>query len=493
MIQFEELKSPRIPPKLHVIGTNTAGTIKLNAGPSHPPPGHGQPKSVNFGPGIEMLMNEKRKTTSPVHSDINLSDLSALDADLMSSTPTLSRKDAQNKIFQIKSTTQPSSSLRTPSSPKIKLNVNELPPKINLGKTIQNPKKNETWDGFKRFNEIPVNPDVSVPKNPPMDKNTMLKEKLKYLRMLEMLEKKGIKLTKKYTLENSYTEIKAEFDMIKAEKEKGSSVRFQGKMLMAFVSALEFLNNRFDPFDLKLDGWAESVNENIDDYDDVFAELHEKYADKAKMAPELKLIFMMGGSAAMLHMTNTMFKSAMPGMDDIMRQNPELMQQFTNAAANSMSQQNPGFGNFMQGVMRSQEVPEYVAPPMGSPPGPPQEMPRKTQRNPLKERKGPRNRPDVGMARGIPTFNDAENMQHNFADPFQKDKDRNKKRPEMRGPSDLSDILSGLKTKKVNIQKKSDDNKSTISLDELKEVNIHGNVKSKRRPRSERTTISLDM
>ena len=41
---------------------------------------------------------------------------------------------------------------------------------------------------------------------------------------------------------------------------------------------------------------------------------------------------MLGGSAVMLHMTNTMFKSAMPGMDDIMRQNPDLMNQFTQAA-----------------------------------------------------------------------------------------------------------------------------------------------------------------
>ena len=69
------------------------------------------------------------------------------------------------------------------------------------------------------------------------------------------------------------------------------------------------------------------------------------------MAPELKLLFMLGGSAAMLHMTNTMFKSSMPGMDDIMRQNPELMQQFQSAAMNSMNQNNPGFGQFMGGVM----------------------------------------------------------------------------------------------------------------------------------------------
>ena len=68
-------------------------------------------------------------------------------------------------------------------------------------------------------------------------------------------------------------------------------------MLMAAVSGLEFLNSKFDPFDLKLDGWAEAVNENLEEYDDVFGELHDKYSSKAKMAPEIKLLFMLGGSA----------------------------------------------------------------------------------------------------------------------------------------------------------------------------------------------------
>ena len=56
---------------------------------------------------------------------------------------------------------------------------------------------------------------------------------------------------------------------------------------MAAVSALEFLNNKFDPFDLKLDGWSESITENLDEYDDVFGELHEKYGGKTNVAPEL--------------------------------------------------------------------------------------------------------------------------------------------------------------------------------------------------------------
>ena len=58
----------------------------------------------------------------------------------------------------------------------------------------------------------------------------------------------------------------------------------------------------------------------------------------------------------MIHMTNTMFKSSMPGMDDMMKQNPELMKQFTQAAANTMSDNNPGFGGFIilwVGMMKS--------------------------------------------------------------------------------------------------------------------------------------------
>ena len=119
-------------------------------------------------------------------------------------------------------------------------------------------------------------------------------------------------------------------------------------MLMACINGIEFLNNRFDPFDIKLDGWSEQVNENMTDYDDVFGELYEKYKSKASMAPELKLLFQLGGSAMMVHMTNTMFKSAMPGMDDILRQNPDLMRQFQTAAVNTMGQSNPGFSGFMR-------------------------------------------------------------------------------------------------------------------------------------------------
>ena len=163
------------------------------------------------------------------------------------------------------------------------------------------------------------------------------KEKQDLLMKFEKIKRLGISMPKRFNYSSNIEEMRFEYKKIKAQRDSDKSVAFQKKMLMACVTGLEFLNNKFDPFDVKLDGWSESVHENVNDYDEVFEELHDKYSDKVKMAPELKLLFMVGGSAFMFHLTNTMFKSSLPGMGDIMRQNPELMKQFANAAVNSMS------------------------------------------------------------------------------------------------------------------------------------------------------------
>jgi hypothetical protein len=480
-------------PQLSTSTVGDIGTIKLNNLP--PLNTNNIPKkSVNFGPGIEMLMNDKRRSSSP-KSDIKLSDLESLDTNInlndSNKSSNTSRKDATAAMFGQLPSQDVSKGITLNVTEKINApfttnasSANVAAPSLGTA-TANNQSKDKTWDGYKKFNEIPVNPTKQVPKTPQLSNEQVLREKLRVLRKLEALEKKGIQLTKKYNMDSPLAEMQGEYEMIKQEKEKTNSVKFQAKMLMAAVSAIEFLNAKFDPFDVKLDGWGESVSENLDDYDDVFGELHEKYGGKAKMAPELKLLFMLGGSAAMLHMTNTMFKSSMPGMDDIMRQNPELMQQFTQAAVSSMSQENPGFGGFMSGVMGGAPMQS----PASGPPGPPSSM----RRRPPQMQPNMRGRPDVGMARGVAHFDDAINMEEKF-EPVNTKKSVRRARPEMKGPGDINDILSGLKTKRVNIQKP--DNKSTISVEDLKDMkssNLDVPRKSIRKSRSERTTISLNL
>ena len=113
------------------------------------------------------------------------------------------------------------------------------------------------------------------------------------------------------------------------------SVRFSRRMLVACVTGLEFLNKRYNPFEIQLEGWSESVMENVDDYDGVFEELYVKYRSKVNVAPEVKLIMMLGGSAMMFHLTNSMFKSVMPNMNDVMKQNPDLVKNMMAAVQNT--------------------------------------------------------------------------------------------------------------------------------------------------------------
>ncbi len=81
-------------------------------------------------------------------------------------------------------------------------------------------------------------------------------------------------------------------------------------------------------------------------------------------------------------------------------------------------------------------------------------------------------------------------------------------RPELKGPSDINDILSGLKTKSVNVPPPPPvppsnaatpktiniNDSSTISVSDIADLHSEGNApkKSKRRPRSDKNnTLSL--
>jgi hypothetical protein len=179
---------------------------------------------------------------------------------------------------------------------------------------------------------------------------TEMNEKREILYQLERLESKGYKLPRKFSVQSDLEEMRAEFHRVLREKEVDASVRFQRKMLMAFVTGIEFLNTRFDPFEVKLDGWSEQVHESINDYDDIFEELHDKYKGAGKkMAPELRLLMSLSGSAFMFHLTNSMFKkSPLPGVEEVLRANPDLMKQFQQASVNQLGKNILGAGQAPQ-------------------------------------------------------------------------------------------------------------------------------------------------
>jgi hypothetical protein len=488
-------------PEIIDISKMESNNVKLDDTPIHlSSDDDSSKKSVNFNIGLDMLMNTKTHNKSSGSGSDSLDDL---------------EKDLNDLTDDLTSDSKPSISLGTAftssldthgsgsSSPEpIKLNISE-----DLGKsTSKSTGVDSTWDGYKKFNDIPVEPNKPVEKEPPMTKQQIYKEKFKYLRKLHALQERGIRLSKDYTTDNSLDEMKAEYESLYEEREKKNSVKFQKELLTTCISGLEWLNGKVDPFDIKLDGWSDQVNENIDSYEDIFDELHDKYKG-VNMAPELRLLFGIVGSAVTVHITNSAMAKLGPGIENFLQQNPDMMRQFTNSAASAMQQEamqggQTGFGNFMGDLMGGQSAPQKT----------------RTQRstNPIPARpeiippQSHNTRPDIGMSRGQPDFDDAENMESGGS----------YMRQEMKGPSDLNDILSGLKAKNPALQsersslnsvkhvqtrpsgpkskpgRKPKDTGSTISIEELQLSSKDADnfpKKSKRRPRSERNTVSLDI
>ena len=251
--------------------------------------------------------------------------------------PNLSVSDPMGIEFLAKGSNSPSNSVEnTPKSNnsnefnffKPSDDKNDLP-KINISETddiLVNQNSQNSDDNAQEFKPIH--------RLTPQD---IKNEKIDLLYKFKKLESQGIRTTMNYNMNSHLEDMRNEYIKLKKQREIDNSIKFQRKMLMACVTGIEFLNGRFDPFSIKLDGWGESVNENLSDYDEIFEELNEKYGGAGDMAPELRLLFTLAGSAFMFHLTNTMFKSSIPGMDDVLQQNPELMKQFAEAAVGSMN------------------------------------------------------------------------------------------------------------------------------------------------------------
>ena len=192
---------------------------------------------------------------------------------------------------------------------------------------------------------------AQVHRNPEEEK----KEKIEYLNKLQRLEQKGFPVSKRFTMDNNLDEIKQEFNRLVDARNLEGSLRFQRQALMGVVTGMEWMNNRFDPFDLNLEGWSETVHETVEDFDEIFEELYDKYKDRGKMPAEARLVFALAGSGFMCHVSNTFMRQRLgQGMDNVLKNNPDLARQFAAAAA---AEAGSGFGNFMGMAMGQQQPP----------------------------------------------------------------------------------------------------------------------------------------
>tara|TARA_B110000027_G_scaffold55546_2_gene60230 strand:- start:1709 stop:2899 length:1191 start_codon:yes stop_codon:yes gene_type:complete len=145
---------------------------------------------------------------------------------------------------------------------------------------------------------------------------------------------------RKVGLETPLDELKYEYERLVRQSEMSASIKFQRRAMMATVSGFEYLNKSFNPLGLHLDGWSEQVMDSIEDFDQSFEQLHDKYQGTAEVSPEWNILITLLGSGFMFHLSNSLFKSVLPNVNDVARNNPDLMNQIASAMGSAMNNQN---------------------------------------------------------------------------------------------------------------------------------------------------------
>jgi hypothetical protein len=478
--------------------------------------------SVNFGPGIELLMNEKKKSASNSTS-IDLGELDKLEDELNqlssqneSGTKSLSGLNGFGGFSGFSGFSDMFGSSSN-GSKDAKKNVDDLNTDSNLGQATSDSMGNtKTWDGFSKIGEVPQSQSSST--RPLSDREKRRKKRAMLQKLQEWYEKGQIKNSSHFTMDSNYEEIEDEYETALEDKRKKDSIKLQQWWFMTFVNSLEYANSAFNPFDINLDGWGEQVSEDIDSYDEIFSELHDKYKG-GKLSPEISLLLRLGFSAAVVNFTNKALSTATPAFNDVIKQSPELMRMFTNATVNSMSNSSPGFA-FANNIVNEGSSDRGQGPPrnMGPPPAPVEtkNIPPPPRPGQMQFTERPSSRPDIAMGRGamfkeggVDMSSPYENPNAQFRGPStlppstlppSSYQPQSQSRAEMRGPqnTDIDNILSGLKTKTVDIHSPSPMNNgddSMISISSLKDMQGASIPKKSNRRKnvSNKNTISLDI
>jgi hypothetical protein len=485
--------------------------------------------SVNFGSGIELLMNDKKKSSGSMN--LNLGELDSLESELNELTgnvPSNSGSDTRSftgfaaNLFGLGS--NDGSNETSGGAKKVSLNIDEEKTDSNLGSaTRESIGNNKTWDGYHKVSDVPPSyaGSSSSSSRSMTDRERRRKQRMMIKKLEEWHAKGLVKNNSHFSLDSDFTEVEDEYESALEDKRKKDSIKLQGWWFMTFINSVEYANAAFNPFDLNLDGWGEQVSEDIDSYDEIFCELYDKYKG-GKLAPEISLLLRVVFSAAVLNFSNKALSSATPAFNDVIRQSPELMKMFTDATVNSMAQKSPGF------AMASNLMQEQNNRPRGPPPPAPVET--KSQAPPSRPGSSmnftetPGNRPDINASRGPMFFEQGVELNNGFRDVNLPDRSTRpinvppqpsmqqqhsvsmqqqpsvsmqpSARQEMRGPqtTDIDNILAGLKPRSINIQEPTVEDDSMISISSLKDMQNNNMPKrSRRKNGSAKNTIALDI
>ena len=291
-------------------------------------------------PGADLLMNMNTMSSSSSAPDTKLPEMESISLDF---------------------TDLPSSS-EPPAPPRL------VPSAEDVGTT-------KTWDGVENLNAEAYLKPVNVA--PKMSEDAIMKKKYELLRKFERLNKLGVPIRKRFTMDSPLDEMEMELEFVRKEKAMDATIKQFSEWFITGMSALEWGSknvNMIKMFGLQLDGLSQSAQMNVGDLEEDFEELYDLYGDKMRMHPLVRIPMRTCFMVYMVHLTNQMaMKAPVPNIQEILKQNPDIARQMAAQAMQNQTQQ------FRQQAQQQQSVNVPTFPQQSQP----QPQPQQQDSNPL--------------------------------------------------------------------------------------------------------------
>ena len=251
---------------------------------------------------------------------------------------------------------------KLPEMESVNLDFTDLPsepaPPPRLVPSADDVGTTKTWDGVENLNaEAYLKPVSAAPK---MSEDAIMKKKYEMLRKFERLNKLGVPIRKRFTMDSPLDEMEMELEFVRKEKAMDSTIKQFSEWFITGMSALEWGSknvNMVKMFGLQLDGLSQSAQMNVGDLEEDFEELYDLYGDQMRMHPLVRIPMRTCFMVYMVHLTNQMaMKAPVPNIQEILRQNPDIARQM---AAQAMQGQTEQFRQQAQAQAQRATVPTF--------------------------------------------------------------------------------------------------------------------------------------
>lgn len=188
------------------------------------------------------------------------------------------------------------------------------------------------------------------------------------MKLADLVKTNGIQITTDYNMNSNYYDIKREYDYHVRVRGKKRTISTIYSGIICAAKGLEFLNNKFDPFGLNINGFTLNLESSREELLDVLTELYDKYLSTQgkEISPEMQLVFIFIKALVMTMVTNTA-TSYISSLFDKPVFNKNEIKQKLNQANQSANQPNPLFNrssNVMEEFKKEAELRDIKLSPM---------------------------------------------------------------------------------------------------------------------------------